>query len=245
MDSRQLGMATYSGEVVVHAREQPDTSWEAFCSLQSHLQDVLDCVLLAAWLFVKIKPWGPGESAVQCWLPQKQRPLSYEVEKLKNKMFRTMRNALESPDMPWNSHLLDAMAIIKCVTAVTEGWESSNPHSNAYKKLSKIQITRKSLTKEAFTNSPLSQAWDSVLDQTVQDTDRPKCRQVIQMFLSLMRSATWDSVSRLTHNFTKPLEHAAVVGHTISNTRVAFYQGYGAQIMAIYTAASSIGEVSA
>ncbi|KAF2167367.1 hypothetical protein M409DRAFT_53972 [Zasmidium cellare ATCC 36951] len=232
--------AATSSDQVVPTASQSDDSKEAFYSLHSYLHDILDCVLLTAWLFTTVKPWGPGEMTPALWFVQAQPPRSYEVEKLKCLFLKTLKTAVEAPDISWNGHLLDAIAIIKVITTMTEGWKYSNPHSDAYKRLAEIQIRRLSLTKDAFINSQRSQAWDSVLNQTVPENDRPKCVNIVKLILGVMRKATWDSVSRLTEDFSKPLEDAAIKAHTRSFTTMAFFQGYGSDIIEIANTAVSM-----
>lgn len=225
-----------------HTSRRPDDSWDGLLSLRSHLHDILDCVVFSSWMFVRLKPWGPDEASLSLWLADNPPPLLYEVEKLKFLLMRTMRQAVDAPDMPSNGHLLDAIAALKLVTTMTQGWRFSNPHSDAYKKLAHIQITQMGLTQRQFIDNPPSQAWDSILTQAVPEKDRRKCKAVITQILRLMRLATWDSVSYMTENFTRPLDNISIMKHTRWNTRETFFRNYGAEIVEVYATASSVGQ---
>ncbi|KAK4500698.1 hypothetical protein PRZ48_008887 [Zasmidium cellare] len=231
---------TTQGEAVTRDNRRQDDSWEAFCSLSSHLHEILDCVLLAAWLFTELRPWGPSDTTSSLWFAKVAPPPMEEVEKLKCKFLNTLRTSIDAPDMPWNAHLLDAIAIIKVVTVMTEGWSQSDPHSDGYKRLADTQIRRMKLTKDQFINSPRSQTWDSILLRTVPEQDRAKCSQVINRILGLIRMATWDSVSELTENFSKPLEDDDIRAHTKSFTPMIWFNGYGTHIVEINDIAMSV-----
>jgi hypothetical protein len=84
---------------------------------------------LSAWLFVKVKPWGNGSESVERWYLRSLVEQSYEILKLKTRLIETIRNALSSP---FDTNLIDALAILNMCICMTEGYDATKIHRDAF-----------------------------------------------------------------------------------------------------------------
>lgn len=180
----------------------PVIDWEAeFTSMSPQLHAALDCVLLSAWLFVKLAPWGTRRDVAEMWFAEKSLSPSVEVFKLQNRLFQAINTAAKAANGRRSIYLLDALIVLTISTTHTHGWNDAQRHRMAYLRFAAELIRSLRCDRETWRQQELADAYNDVLCRVVPAAERRKCQDVIRLSIDMIRTSGFDGISRLTDGF--------------------------------------------
>lgn len=164
-------------------------------STSNSLPQIVDPVVVSAWLFAKVLPWGPQPETTQIWRGGKLLEASHEIMDLKTMAYHSILRVLEGNDYYSDQFFADALICLTMGVYYTEGWEAMKRHMKACVRLIYIQMeaaqSRKGGQIYLRTAVPAS-VYESVLRGIVPDSAVEHCARLITMSIDLLRIGAVD-----------------------------------------------------
>jgi hypothetical protein len=226
--STQIGMAYFSQDRRSQHLPTPN-----------YLPAIADPVLLGAWMFVKLKPWGPKHCwADDGWLVGPPRTYSNPPEgifKLRAVVYRSILNALANDSITRDPYFPDALIMLILFTCQTDGWEVALTHCQPLVWLACSQLQSGSGSREAYQTTIAVDAFRTVLSQHVRSEYVTPLERVFTMAQRIMRKAVVDIIDTPPEDTSVPVWH-----RSLSLKASLWYQSYKEPLLFIRDIAESI-----
>ncbi|SMY23418.1 unnamed protein product [Zymoseptoria tritici ST99CH_1A5] len=178
----------------------------------NYLPAVADPVLLSAWLFIKLKPWG---SAHRWADPDPLRlattPLrafskpSVDILELRALVFRTLRKALTTPNtLDRDPYFPDALIMLVLFTCQTEGWAAAIPHGEPLLWLAERYLKGIG-SRECYKSTIAGDAFGTVLSRYVKNKYAEPLQRMFTMAQRVMRQTVIDLIDGPFEHFQVPV----------------------------------------
>ncbi|KAK4958307.1 hypothetical protein LTR10_004733 [Elasticomyces elasticus] len=180
----------------MQASQQKDGNWlqrlKHAGSVPGNLPAILDIVLMSAWFFVKVRPWGCHNAGVWLLRPMGSKP-SIEVLELKGVMSRGLGRALRNYDPLRDTIVLDALMIFAVVTTQLDGFEATLLHT-------KEIVHREYQTSLAggvrtYEDAQIAEILTFVLSHEVEAPEVQRCRRLAIEGLNMVRESALHEVA--------------------------------------------------
>ncbi|GIZ47674.1 hypothetical protein CKM354_001075900 [Cercospora kikuchii] len=178
---------------------------------------IADPVLLAAWAFMKLNPWGCNSHRWMAFetAPDPPMKLSEDYLKLRVEVYRQLRKAVGTEQAIRDRALPDALVIMTVLDAQTDGFEAGMVHCRALIRLGTLQLSEADDTETWINDESSAEAFETASLRGVHEISRHPCQRLFTMLLKLMRRAAvqtmfmpfhdsdvsvWDRLDFLTHD---------------------------------------------
>ncbi|KJX98429.1 hypothetical protein TI39_contig412g00023 [Zymoseptoria brevis] len=204
-----------------------------------YLPGIADPVLLSAWLFVKLRPWGPNH----CWADDRwlvtpprtfDRP-SVEVLELRGVVYRTLLNACTSGNITRDPYYPDALNMMSLFVRQTDGFKSALVHCEFLNWLSYQQIKIGGLARDTYRTTIAIDAFRTVLGRYVKGEYVDPLQRMFTMALQAMRNGVIDLIDGPFEHIKEP-----VWRRTLHLNAAGWYSRYRDNLLAITNVAKSI-----
>ncbi|SMR56734.1 unnamed protein product [Zymoseptoria tritici ST99CH_1A5] len=174
-----------------------------------YLPAIADPVLLSAWLFVKLKPWGPNH----CWADDRwltspprtfDRPL-VEVLELRGVVYRTLLNACTSGNITRDPYYPDALIMMSLFVCQTDGFKSALVHCEFLNWLAYQQIKIGGLARDTYRTTIAIDAFRTVLGRYVKVEYIDSLQRMFTMALQAMRNGVIDLIDGPFEHIKEPV----------------------------------------
>lgn len=165
-----------------------------FASVPAYLPAIIDVLLVSAWLWVKLRPWGRGRDSADVWLMRSQVAApSIEFLELKGLVYRAVLKALRHYDPRREPYLLEAIVARTTVIMFTDGWDLGMTGIQAVVALERREIGSTG-TKRAFVDSTIADAYKTVLSREVAVHQIASCWEMFRAHIKLVRVSAIDFI---------------------------------------------------
>ncbi|SMQ53128.1 unnamed protein product [Zymoseptoria tritici ST99CH_1A5] len=164
-----------------------------------YLPAIADPVLLGAWLFVKLKPWGVNH----CWPDDRwlDRPIrtfvrpEVEVLQLREIVYQALRKAGSSPNIINDPFFPDAIIMFTFYMSMTDGWASGLQQVEFLVLLASARMqTAASGASEAYRTTVAVDAFRTVLSRYVKSEYVLALEGMFTMAQTIMRNSAMDTI---------------------------------------------------
>lgn len=183
----------------------------------NYLDAITDPVLLSAWAFIKLKPWGHTSRRMMNFATAPEVPIKVSIEylTLRDQVSKSLLHYLSCEPAVRDAALPDALAIMGVVDSITGDFEAGMYHARALVRLGFAQLSSWSNAQQWLQSEPSVEAFETATTKGVSSEARQSSQNVIRMLVKLMRRATveimfmpfqdldlpvWDRVDHLTHD---------------------------------------------
>ncbi|KAK5724670.1 hypothetical protein LTR15_004717 [Elasticomyces elasticus] len=180
----------WKSHACMQASQQKDGNWlqrlKHAGSVPGNLPAILDIVLMSAWFFVKVRPWGCHNAGVWLLRPMGSKP-SIEVLELKGVMSRGLGRALRNYDPLRDTTILDSLMIFAMVMTWLDGFEATLLHT-------KEIVHREYQTSLAggvrtYEDAQIADILTFVLSHEVEAPEIQRCRRLAIEGLNMVRES--------------------------------------------------------
>ncbi|SMR49261.1 unnamed protein product [Zymoseptoria tritici ST99CH_1E4] len=170
------------------------------------------------------------------------KPTTSEVLELKGKVYRAVMDSLSAGDAYHNPFLADAIAILLAATTMTEGFNAAQMHTQAFVRLTEIQIDAAPGGPTTFSAAPLFNPFKQVLRRAVTAREVTLCQRILKDTINLLRLSAIEVIYASTMYTGAATSMPPVWTKVLLHSQDEWFERYRSQLSAITELALSVSD---